>query len=53
MKNLNQIESEILEKIKNIKDHNSYNLIKTEIFGKKGVVTELFKKCGATVSIRV
>ena len=27
MKNLNQIESEILEKIKNIKDHNAYNLI--------------------------
>ena len=46
MKNLNQIESEILEKIKNIKDHNSYNLIKTEISGKKGVIAEMFKKIG-------
>ena len=47
MKNLNQIESEVLEKIKNIKDHNAYNLIKTEIFGKKGIITELFKKIGS------
>ena len=47
MKNLNQIESEILEKIKKIKDHNAYNLIKTEIFGKKGIITELFKKIGS------
>ena len=46
MKNLNQIESEVLEKIKKIKDHNSYNLIKTEVFGKKGLITELFKKIG-------
>ena len=46
MKNLNQIESEVLEKIKKIEDHNSYNLIKTEIFGKKGLITELFKKIG-------
>ena len=44
MKNLNQIESEVLEKIKKIKDHNSYNLIKTEIFGKKGVLPNFLKK---------
>ena len=26
---------------------NSYDLIKTEIFGKKGIITELFKKIGS------
>ena len=47
MENFNQIESEILNKIKNIKDRNSYESIKTEIFGKKGIITELFKKIGS------
>ena len=46
MENFNQIESEILNKIKNISDRNSYDIIKTEIFGKKGIITELFKKIG-------
>ena len=46
MKNLNQIETEILDKIKNIKDHDTYNSVKTEVFGKKGIITELFKKIG-------
>ena len=46
MENLNQIESEILNKIKRAKDRNAYDLIKTEIFGKKGIITELFKKIG-------
>ena len=46
MKNLNQIETEILDKIKNINDHDTYNSVKTEIFGKKGIITELFKKIG-------
>ena len=47
MENFDQIELNILNKIKNIKDHNSYELAKTEIFGKKGIITELFKKIGS------
>ena len=47
MENFNQIESDILNKIKNVKDRNSYEAIKTEIFGKKGIITELFKKIGS------
>jgi len=47
MENINQIESDILNKIKNVRDHNSYERIKTEIFGKKGIITELFKKIGS------
>ena len=39
MENFNQIESEILNKIKVIKDRSSYESIKTEIFGKKGIIT--------------
>ena len=47
MENFNQIESEILNKIKSIKDRSSYESVKTEIFGKKGIITELFKKIGS------
>ena len=47
MENFDQIELNILNKIKNIKDHNSYELAKTEIFGKRGIITELFKKIGS------
>ena len=47
MENFSQIESDILSKIKNINDRKSYELIKTEIFGKKGIITELFKKIGS------
>ena len=46
MENFTQIESNILNRINNIKDRNSYDIIKTEIFGKKGIITELFKKIG-------
>ena len=42
MENFNQIESNILNKLKNANDRNSLDLIKTEIFGKKGILTELF-----------
>jgi len=42
MENFNQIESDILNKIKNVSNHSSYEKIKTEIFGKKGINTELF-----------
>ena len=45
-KDFNQIESDILNKIKAVSDRNSYDTIKTEIFGKKGIITELFKKIG-------
>ena len=43
MENLNKIESDILNKIKNAEDRNACDAIKTEIFGKKGIITELFK----------
>ena len=46
MENFNQIETDILNKIKNIRDRSSYESTKTEIFGKKGIITELFKKIG-------
>ena len=44
MENLDKIESNILSKINNMSDRGSYETIKTEIFGKKGIITELFKK---------
>ena len=47
MENFNQIESDILNKIKNVSERNTLNSVKTEIFGKKGVITELFKKIGS------
>ena len=46
MENFDQIKSNILNKIKDVSDRNSYDAIKTEIFGKKGIITELFKKIG-------
>ena len=46
MENFKQIESDILNKIKNVSNRNSLDSVKTEIFGKKGVITELFKKIG-------
>jgi len=47
MENINQIESDILNKIKNVSNRSSYETIKTEIFGKRGIITELFKKIGS------
>jgi len=47
MENFNRIESNLLNKIKNIRDRNALDSVKTEIFGKKGVITELFKKIGS------
>ncbi len=47
MENFNQIESDILNKIKNVRDSNALDLVKTEIFGKKGIITELFRKIGS------
>ena len=47
MENINQIESEILNKIKSVSDRSSYEKVKSEIFGKKGIITALFKKIGS------
>jgi len=47
MENFNQIELDLLNKIKNISDRNALDSVKTEIFGKKGIITELFKKIGS------
>ena len=44
MENFNQTESNILKKINTIIDRNSFDSVKSEIFGKKGIITELFKK---------
>ena len=46
MENFNQIEFDLLNKIKNVNDRNALDSVKTEIFGKKGIITELFKKIG-------
>ena len=47
MENFNQIESDLLNKIKGISDRNALDSVKTESFGKKGIITELFKKIGS------
>jgi len=47
MENFNQTESDLLNRIKNINDRKALDSVKTEIFGKKGVITELFKKIGS------
>ena len=46
MENFNQIESEIKNKIESSSDKATLDSVKTEIFGKKGIITELFKKIG-------
>jgi len=47
MENFNQIETNILNKIRNVNDRKSFDSVKTEIFGKKGIITELFQKIGS------
>ena len=47
MENLSKIESDILKKIENSTDRNSLDAVKTQIFGKKGIITDLFKKIGS------
>jgi phenylalanyl-tRNA synthetase alpha chain len=46
MENFDQNALDILNKLKKISDRNSLDLFKTEVFGKKGIITELFKKIG-------
>ena len=46
MENFDKIESNIRNKIKNVSDKSSLDSVKTEIFGKQGIITELFKKIG-------
>ena len=52
MENFDQIESDILSKIKSANDRSSYDTIKTEIFGKKGVITELLKKLKVWIKVK-
>ena len=52
MENFNQIESDILSKIKNVIDRNSLDSIKTEIFGKKGLLQSFLKKLEAWIKVR-
>ena len=47
MENFDQIESNILKKINSTTDRSSFDAVKSEIFGKKGIITELFKKIGS------
>ena len=47
MENFNKIESDILNKVEEAKDRVSIDSIKIEVFGKKGVITALFKKIGS------
>ena len=44
MENFVQVEANILNKIKEARDRTSIDIIKTEVFGKKGIITELFRK---------
>ena len=47
MENFDHIESDIKNKVKNVSDRSSLDSVKTEIFGKKGIITELFKTIGS------
>jgi len=47
MENFNQIESDIINKINNSSNRNILDTVKTEIFGKRGIMTDLFKKIGS------
>ena len=47
MENFSQVESNILNKIKKVSDRNSLDLVKTEIFGKKGNHPHTCRKRGA------
>ena len=46
MENLNQIEYDILNKIENVIDRNSYEKIKTETFGKKELLPSYLRRLG-------
>ena len=52
MENFNQIESDILNKIKNVNDRNSLDSIKTEIFGKKELLQSFLKKLGTQIKVK-
>ncbi len=52
MENINQIESGILSKIKNVSDRNSYERIKTEILVKKELSLNFLKKSEAWTKVR-
>ena len=44
MENFNQIESDILNKIKNIKDRNSYDQLKLKFLEKKELLQNFLKR---------
>jgi len=44
MKNFNQIESDILNKIKNVNDRNSYDQLKLKFLVKKELLQSFLKK---------
>ncbi len=48
MENFNQIEKDILDRINKIKDRSTYEITKTEIFGKKAEISRIFKKLKET-----
>ena len=47
MENFDQIEIDIINKIKNVSNRNSFDSAKTEIFGKKGLLQSFLKKLEA------
>ncbi len=52
MENLNKIKSEILNKVKNARDRNTYDTIKSEIFGKKELLQSFLKKLEAQIKAK-
>ena len=52
MENFDQIESDILNKIKNVSNQNSLDSVKTEIFGKRGFLQSFLKKLEAWIKVR-
>jgi len=52
MENFSQIESDILNKIKNVSDRDALDTVKTEIFGKKGLLQSFLKKLEAWIKVR-
>ena len=52
MENFDQIKIDIFDKIQKANNRNSLDSVKTEIFGKKGIITELFKKIGGLDQIQ-
>ena len=52
MENFNQIESDILNKIKNVSDHNTLDSVKTEILAKKELLPNFLIKLEAWIKVK-